>query len=57
MTPDQVIDLACDYQANVLLNEEEDKQTIKYMNDDLKFMQNMHKPLKKALRYSDWHFK
>lgn len=49
MTPDQVIDLACDYQANVLLNEEEDKQTIKYMNDDLDFMQNTHKPLKKRL--------
>lgn len=49
MTPDQVIDLACDYQANVLLNEKEDKQTIKYINDDLDFMQNTHKPLKKRL--------
>lgn len=49
MTPDQVIDLACDYQANVLLNEEEDKQTIEYMNEDLDFMQNTHKPLKKRL--------
>lgn len=48
MTPDQVIDLACDYQANVLLNEE-DKQTIKYINEDLNFMQNTHKPLKERL--------
>ena len=49
MTTDEVIDLACDYQGEVLLDEEDDKQSIKYMNDDLNFMQNAHNSLKKRL--------
>lgn len=54
MSEEQVIDLASDYQANVLIPEEEDDEpesadTIKYMQKDLDFLQNENNALSKRL--------
>lgn len=55
MSEEQVIDLASDYQANVLIPEEEaddepeSADTIKYMQEDLDFLQNENNALSKRL--------
>lgn len=55
MSEEQVIDLASDYQANVLIPEEEEDDepesadTIKYMQEDLDFLQNENNALSKRL--------
>lgn len=59
MNEEQVIDLASEYQANVLIPEEEEDdepesaETIKYMQEDLDFLQDKNKPLQKRFELAD----
>ena len=59
MNEEQVIDLASEYQANVLIPEEEEDdepesaETIKYMQEDLDFLQDNNKSIQKRVELAD----